>query len=263
MSIILLTRNGLKYTKQCVESILKYTPEPFELIFVDNKSTDGTVEYLKNIKNAKVICNQVNKGFAGGCNQGLLISQGEYIVLLNNDTVVTRDWLTRQLWWLKRDPAIGIVGPRSNKISIEQKIHHVPYQTMNEMQQFAQKWSKAHDRKGFQPQMISGLCMVFHRNLVDKIGGFDTRFFPGYFEDDDFSIRTMISGKKLWVANDVYIHHFGSQSFSANNENQKGTLHKNRLKFFRKWRIGKGEKWHAVAKREKPFKKERHYVPLI
>lgn len=265
VSIIILTRNGLEYTKLCITSIQNNTDENYELIFVDNDSKDGTAQYLKTVKNSTTIENKVNRGFAGGCNQGLKIARGKYIVLLNNDTVVTKGWLTKMISWLKQDPSIGIVGPRSNRVLHEQWIRPEPYHanTLEEIEQFARIWSKKVAQKGYLASKISGLCMVFRRELINRIGGFDERFFPGNFEDVDFSIRTRISGKKLWVASDVFIHHFGNSTFEINKENHNEHFVGNRKRFLKKWNIkGGNNEIEDLIKREIPFNLTKHYISL-
>ncbi|MDE3838792.1 glycosyltransferase family 2 protein [Bacillus methanolicus] len=259
-SIIIVTRNGLSFTKECITSVFQHTLENFELILVDNGSLDDTLEYLKSLPNATVIANKKNKGFSGGCNQGLSIARGETIVLLNNDTVVTKEWLTRLLWWLYNNAEIGIVGPRSNYVIPQQAIKPVPYKKMDQMQKFAYEWTKKHDRQGYEVENLSGLCMVFKRNLIDMIGGLDERFYPGYFEDTDFSIRAQICEKKLWVANDVFIHHYGSGSFKVNRSLQIKIIQESKRKFFHKWKINDLKNIRELVKREKPFNKERHYI---
>lgn len=261
-SIIMLTCNGLSFTKECILSIFNFTSENFELILVDNASTDGTIQYLHTLPKTTVIANRSNRGFSGGCNQGLSIAKGENIVLLNNDTVVTRGWLTRLLWWINQDEAIGIVGPRSNYIVPHQLINPVPYKTIREMPLFAARWLKNNFRQGYEADYLSGLCMAFKNTLVDKIGGLDERFFPGYFEDTDFSIRARISGKKLWVANDVYIHHYGSSSFKDNRHLQRKAIQESEKKFMDKWKITDLTKMNEAVEREKPFNKEFHYIPF-
>src|SRR5207249_3587528 len=110
------------YTRQCVDSLRLRTDEPYELIFVDNGSTDGTVDFLQSIPGATVITNPQNKGFPAAANQGISAAQGRYICLLNNDTVLTTGWLRRMLAALQRDPHAGLVGPCSNRCSGEQQI---------------------------------------------------------------------------------------------------------------------------------------------
>ncbi|MCZ7626167.1 MAG: glycosyltransferase [Candidatus Methylomirabilis sp.] len=97
----MLTHNGLEHTTKCLASIEACTPEPHELIIVDNASTDGTLDYLRGYMaahdNVRAIANRTNRGFAAGNNQGLALAGGEYVLLLNNDTIVTAGWLTRML----------------------------------------------------------------------------------------------------------------------------------------------------------------------
>ncbi|MGE7906601.1 glycosyltransferase family 2 protein [Peribacillus sp. NPDC094092] len=261
-SIIILTRNGLSFTKECISSIFRHSKENFELILVDNGSTDGTVDFLKTLPNSKVIANKKNKGFSGGCNQGFTIARGENIVLLNNDTIVTNEWLRRLLWQLNKNPSIGIVGPRSNNVVSHQAIIPTTYKTMDQMQKFAKEWTQKHDQQGYEVDYLSGLCMIFKRSLIDMIGGLDERFSPGYFEDADFSIRARISNKELWVANDVFIHHYGSSSFRLNRALQNKIILDSRKKFLLKWKMSDLKEIKETVEREKPFKREHHYIPF-
>ena len=91
LSIITLTLNKLDYTKKFIKSLFEYTKD-FELIIVDNGSTDGTVEYLETLDNIKLIKNYENKGFSTGNNQGIAIAKGEYIGFLNNDILLYPNW---------------------------------------------------------------------------------------------------------------------------------------------------------------------------
>lgn len=263
ISIIILTRNEKEYTRLCINSIMQKTTNiNYELVFVDNGSTDGTPKYLKSVPNSKVILNQTNKGFAKGCNQGLAIANGEYFVLLNNDTVVTEGWLQRLLWHLQQHKDIGIVGPCSNMILNAQMVNEVPYKGLNEMHAFAKERAMRYNQTGKEVNQLSGLCMMFHRSLIEGIGGLDTRFHPGYYEDTDFSIRARIYGKKLWVANDVFIHHYGSRSFKKNKKLASTSVTKNHSKILSKWNIKDLSKIDQVVSREQPFHKERHFIPL-
>src|SRR5450759_386418 len=93
-SIVIVTYNRLAQTRECVDSIVACTPEPYELIFVDNASTDGTVAYLRERFGEQAVnANGTNEGFLRGANLGIDAAHGRYIVLLNNDTRVTTGWL--------------------------------------------------------------------------------------------------------------------------------------------------------------------------
>ncbi|TLS37476.1 glycosyltransferase family 2 protein [Pseudalkalibacillus caeni] len=263
ISIIILTRNGLGFTKECVTSIMANTNINYELIIIDNGSSDGTKEYLSELAfPVRTVFNDQNKGFSGGCNQGLSIASGDYFVLLNNDTIVTEDWLTRLVWWLDNDKEIGIVGPRSNSTRYKQLVSPVPYHSVDEMPMFAKKWTSANFKKGFQVNNLSGLCMAFKRELVMKIGGLDERFFPGNFEDTDYCIRTLIAGQKLWVANDVYIHHYGNTTFKVNKEHYKYVFIENKKRFCSKWGLKPAYDINELVKREQPFTPSKHYIPI-
>ncbi|WP_240666550.1 glycosyltransferase family 2 protein [Longirhabdus pacifica] len=269
-SIIVLSRNGLDYTKQCVESIYQHTDVPFECIFVDNGSTDGTVNFLNTLDHATVIANEENKGFAGGNNQGMKQACGDYIVLLNNDTIVTPHWLSRLIAWLENDKSIGIVGPRSNNVYSAQRVPTVPYSSQDDMHAFAAQWHEERKGKGFIPHKLIGHCMVFSAALMEAVGGLDERFFPGNYEDDDLCLRVNIYGKKLWVADDVFIHHYGHGTFKSNQIQYNTSSLKNAERFVEKWSIGIsgfelerfGYDPSTIVKRESIFIPDRHRIPV-
>ncbi|MCY8701160.1 glycosyltransferase family 2 protein, partial [Bacillus spizizenii] len=122
-SIIVLTYNQLALTKQCLESIWKHTNNDcIEIIVVDNGSHDGTRDYLKQISSIRTIFNKTNEGFAKACNQGLEAASGDSILFLNNDTIVTNQWLEPMIKLLYQDDKIGMVGPVSNYVSGLQQV---------------------------------------------------------------------------------------------------------------------------------------------
>lgn len=132
-SIIILAFNQIKYSKLCIESIKEYTTNPYELILVNNGSTDGTGEFFSSIKGASIISNRENRGFAKGVNQGIKRAKGSSILLLNNDTVVTENWLSNLLFCLKSHKKIGSVGPRTNRCGNNQKLD-VSFKDLTKMQ---------------------------------------------------------------------------------------------------------------------------------
>ncbi len=97
-SIIIPCWNQLEFTRHCIGALIRHTRPPWELIVVNNGSADGTADYLAGVQDASpvsvtVIANEINRGFPAAINQGLQLARGEYLVLLNNDVVVTDAWL--------------------------------------------------------------------------------------------------------------------------------------------------------------------------
>jgi GT2 family glycosyltransferase/Flp pilus assembly protein TadD len=239
VSIIILTFNQIKYTKECVESIRNHTPEPHEIIFVDNGSTDGTVKWLRKLlkenPNYKLIENHKNLGFPKGCNQGIQASSGEYILLLNNDVVVTNGWLSGMLECMNSASDIGIVGPMTNNISGIQKVPEVPYDSVEYLAEFAKSFKERNMHRRIPVRRIVGFCMLFRRELVEKIGLLDATFGTGNFEDDDFCLRAALEGYKNFIAGDIFIHHYGSRSFIGNRIDYSSAMTGNRKIFKEKW----------------------------
>jgi glycosyltransferase involved in cell wall biosynthesis len=239
VSIVILTFNELEYTKKCVESIRKRTPEQHEIIFVDNGSKDGTVKWLKKLiqenPNFKLIENKKNLGFAKGCNQGITASSGEYILLLNNDVLVTEGWLSGMLECINSAPDVGVVGPMTNNISGLQKVVNADYGDTDHLEGYAKAFREKNRYRRISARRIVGFCMLFRRELVEKIGLLDETFGSGNYEDDDFCLRASLEGYKNLIAGDVFVHHYGSRSFIGNRIDYNSSLAANRKKFNEKW----------------------------
>lgn len=233
-SIIILTHNQLDYTKLCIDSIRRYTMEPYEIIVIDNASTDTTPEWLSKQKDIKCIFNKANLGFPKGCNQGIEIAIGTEILLLNNDTIVTKNWLSNLKQALYSDVKIGAVGPVTNNCSNYQAVA-VSYEDMNELEKFAEKYNIFNAEKWENKTKLVGFCMLIKRSVVASIGVLDECFTPGNFEDDDYSLRILAQGYQLLLCNDTFIHHYGSVSFKEKPEAYGQLLEKNRAKFKEKW----------------------------
>ena len=240
VSIVVLCYNQLDYTRQCVESILKHTAYPnYELILVDNKSTDGTVAYLREMeaKDARIKCvlNETNRGFAGGNNDGIDVSSGDYIILLNNDTLVTRGWITALVKHCSRVNT-GIVGAVTNSIGNEAQIK-VTYSNVADMPAFAYAYTAKHMNETYPHDgVLAMFCIMFSRTLVSRIGKLDENYGIGMFEDDDYSYAAKQAGFELVLAEDVFIHHFGSVSFKKLQEKTyQKVFENNRAYFEQKW----------------------------
>ncbi|EGT4222904.1 TPA: glycosyltransferase [Clostridioides difficile] len=234
-SIIILTYNQLEYTKICIESIRKFTnPDSYEIIIIDNNSTDGTINWLKTQEDVTVIYNNENLGFPKGCNQGIKIAKGDNILLLNNDTIVTPNWLSNMNKALWSSKEIGAVGTVSNYCSYNQEIH-VNYNNIEEMLEFAYNFNKSNTSLWYYRNKLIGYCLMIKKEVLDKVGLLDEIFTPGNFEDDDISFRMLLSGYKLFLCKDTFIHHFGSISFKSSNNSYHELLKVNSNKFKDKW----------------------------
>lgn len=234
-SIVILTYNKLEYTRLCIDSIRQYTRSgTYEIIVVDNASTDGTVEWLKQQKDIRAVLNQENQGFPRGCNQGIEIAEGDSVLLLNNDTVVTANWLDNMHTALFSDESVGAVGSITNNCSYYQSIP-VQYGSIEEMHAFAAINNQSDPSKWEQRIKLVGYSMLIKREVVERIGGLDERFTPGNYEDDDYSYRIREAGYKLLLCRDTFIHHFGSVSFREQPASYRELMNKNRKKFDEKW----------------------------
>lgn len=233
-SIVILTHNELAYTRQCVESILAFTDEKFELVFVDNGSTDGTVNYLRSLPDAAVIANPENRGFPAGCNQGIRAAKGAQILLLNNDTVVTTGWLDKLLGALETDPRIGVVGPSSNNVSGEQQIA-VTYDDLTGLDGFAWELGKTNAGQTADTDRLVGFCLLVRRAVIESIGLLDERFGIGCFEDDDYCKRARLAGYRVVHAKDAFVHHFGGRTFVATGVDYSALIRQNQARFEEKW----------------------------
>jgi len=236
-SIIILTHNQLLYTKECIQSIRTYTKlEEYELIVVDNASTDGTVEWLMNQPDIIVIKNTTNMGFPKGCNQGIVQAKGTNILLLNNDVIVTEGWLTNLLMCLYKHENIAAVGPVTNSASYGTAIP-VAYTSLKEMQQFASRYNVSDEKKWERRLKLIGFCLCIKRCVLDEVGLLDEQFTPGNYEDDDICLRMAQRGYTLYLCKDTFVHHYGSLSWKEDIQGFTNILTLNAEKFEKKWKF--------------------------
>lgn len=237
-SIIILTWNQLSYTKECLAALEQNTPEPFEAIVVDNGSQDGTVAFLRVLaagdSRYQLIENSSNRGYAAGCNQGLAAASGTYLVLLNNDVLVTPGWLSGLISCHQTLAKTGVVGPLTNNASGIQGLGTQDYGSVG-LDEFAQQFKQQHRHRRIPSRRLVGFCMLFHRQLFHEIAGLDERFGTGNYEDDDFCLRAAIAGYRNMIAGDVYVHHYGSVTFRGEGVDYCGTLSGNWSLFRDKW----------------------------
>ena len=217
-SIVVLCYNGLEETtRPCLKSLIKNTPaDSYELIVVDNASADGTAAHLKTFaaqhSHVRLQLNDTNKGYAVGNNDGIKLAQGQYIVLLNNDTLVPNGWLDRLLRLFNDQPSVGLVGPVTNSAGNEQRIELAGLNE-NNYAEIAGAYIERQKNVWFTTEKLGFFCVAMRRTLPEKIGLLDEKFGIGMFEDDDYCIRAKQAGFTLAVVEDCFVYHKGSVSF--------------------------------------------------
>ena len=195
VSLVIAVYNQLLHTMQCLESILRLPDKAGEIIVVDNASTDGTPEYLKGMDGVTVICNATNLGCAKSWNQGVQASKGDVIGILNNDIVVTSGWLPALLRFME-ESGHGIVSPAIREGPLDY-----------ELDKYAAAFTAA-CRMATRPGLLR-FCMLFKREVFDRIGLFDEGFIYGGFEEVDFLWRAQKAEITVAVTGSAFIHHFG------------------------------------------------------
>ena len=253
-SIVILTYNNLSYNKGVLESIRKYTKAgTYEVILVDNASTDGTRVWLNEIKETsdiKVILNDENVGFPKGCNIGITAANADNdILLLNNDIEVTHNWLDNLQIALYSNPKIGAVQGVDRlhfpeALNEKGEVINFSAEDTSEIHAFALKNNSSDPKCWLYTNYLVGYCILIKRDVLNQVGLLDERFTPGQFEDDDLSFRILVAGYYLLRCLDCFIHHFGSLSFGSDQSAQKKLFDINAQKLNDKWGFFGAEKHH-------------------
>jgi len=234
-SIVVLAYNHLDYTKQCIESIYRYTSHiDFELITINNGSKDGTEEYFNSLPNTKKISFKENIGVCKAINYGIRVSEGKYILNISNDIVVTAKWLDNLLICMETMPEIGMVVPVCNASCNYQQIN-LPCDRMDEIQKFAENYNISNPNKWDERMKLSTYAGIYRSEIMKTLGGFDEDFNPGCYDDDAicFSIRRM--GYKVILAKDTFVHHYGAKTFNEEYDKDKTLQIRNKLIFMSKF----------------------------
>ena len=267
VSIVTLSWNAPAFTMKALESIRTHTAEPYEVIVVDNGSEQETLDALATIDDphVKIVYNKTNRGFAGGCNDGIAHANGDYVILLNNDVIVTPGWADGLVDAFRRIPGLAISAPRSNLVAGDQQLGEVSYRDEAEMQVFALDRRRVFAESGYITDRAIGFCWCISRVALEQIGGLDERYAVGNFEDDDYCMRVRAAGYWIYVCDDVFIHHFGSRSFAANNVDYTATMNANWERFSKKWGMSgpmPATGYNGAAAYARGFRRSEHYLPF-
>ena len=208
VSILVIAYNRIEKTKQCVESILKYTKNiNYELILVDNGSDKDIFEYYESIRfiNKKIVRITKNLQLSYAVLKGTEYCSGKYIALLGNDIVVTANWLENIIRCFESDIKIGMVCAMSSNISNLQQTD-ISFQSIEEMQEKAAIYNVSDPRKWHERLRLITAGAVYKAECIHISGNWDYGFFHD-FSDDDLTFHIRRAGYKTILCKDVFVHH--------------------------------------------------------
>ncbi len=240
VSIVIPVHNKFAYTAACLRSLAEHASEtPFEVIVVDDASTDATWDNLARIDGIRPVRNAANLGFVGSCNAGAAAARGDYVLFLNNDTVVTPEWLDALLRCFDEEPDAGLVG--SQLVYPDGRLQEAGGIVFDD----ASGWNVGRfgdpDDAAYQyrreADYCSGAAILLRRALFETLGGFDMRYAPAYYEDTDLAFAVRAHGLKVFYEPASRVIHFeGITAGTDTGSGMKRFQVVNQAKFLDKWR---------------------------
>lgn len=251
IAVVIVSYNVKEDLLACLSNLEKLSPGGYQLkIFVvDNNSADGTVEAIKS-RNIVLLESKVNLGFAGGNNLGVkqaLIWRADFILVLNPDTIVDKNLIKEFLEKIKIDPKIGIIGPKIyfasgyefHKDRYSEKEQgkviwwaggRIDWDNVMTEHTGVDKVDKGQYNSGGETETIPGTAMFIRREVLEKVGFFDEKYFL-YFEESDFCRWVKKAGFKLWYEPKAVVWHKNAQSSGVGSDLQDYYITRNRLLF--------------------------------
>ena len=228
LSIIIVNWNGGDYLRRSLDSLAKYPPSvPYEVIVVDNDSTDGSHELLRSYKDVRLILNTENLGFGRANNQAFKVSDAPLLFLLNSDAEVHENTLDTLVATINESEEIGAVGPRllNTDGTLQPSVWRNPptswemiviafglYKLLPKRQRgerlLGYHWDHSHRLSA---RMISAAALLLKRKVLEDVGGFDERFHM-YGEDNEFSLRMVRSGWHMLFEPKATVTHHAAKS---------------------------------------------------
>ncbi len=239
VSVIIPVHGKWSFTRQCLVSIEAHRPSvPFEVIVVDDASPDDTAEYLAASPGVRLVGTEGNRGFVGACNLGASIARGRYLVFLNNDTEVQPGWLDELVDTVDLDDRIGLVGAKL--VYPDGRLQECGAIVWRDGTGW--NYGRGDDPNLPQYQVVrdvdycSGAALLVRRELFERVGGFDDRFAPAYYEDTDLAFAIRAAGHRTVVQpRAVVVHHEGISHGTDVTSGTKRFQELNRAAFVEKW----------------------------
>lgn len=216
VTVVISVWNAWPATKACLAGLRSTLGPDDEVVVVDNGSTDQTAARLRDYSWLQVLTNPENRGFATAANQGAAVAQNPIIVFLQNDTLLSPEWIDGLVEPFA-DAIIAATGPRSNTVPGRQVIDG-PYEVDDRggTDDFAWLWRLSHAGSRTGTRRLDAFCLAVRADAFRAIGGFEEAYGFGGCEDDDLSLRLVAAGGRLLIVDDVFVHHTGHVSFDAN-----------------------------------------------
>ncbi|MGD9898918.1 MAG: glycosyltransferase family 2 protein [Calditrichaceae bacterium] len=240
ISVVIPHFNGKDILNDCLESLYKNTYDEFETILIDNGSTDGSQDFIRDkFPQVRLIRNKANLGYAGGCNQGIGLSNGSFVLLLNNDTVMPENFLTEMYSAIKSDETIAAVQPKiisiqnnslfdySGGAGGEMDLLGYPF-ARGRIFDTVEADEKQYDNIERQVFWTSGCALLLRKSITDRIGILDEDFFA-HQEEIDLNWRAQLAGYKNVVTTRTHIKHFSGYTLRGDNERKMYYNHRNNL----------------------------------
>ncbi len=240
VTIIILTWNGLDFTKRCLETLGRTAFPDYEVAAVDNGSTDGTVEYLRSFPGIRLFENRENLGFVSGNNRAMAECGGDSdFVLLNNDTeIIQPDWLSRLQATAYSAPEVGIVGARLRRPNgmLQHAGTYMPIETFWGQQIGAGEKDINQCNADVEVEGVVFACAYIKREVYERVGPLDEDYFS-YFEDSDYCLKARSHGFKVVCCGSVTVVHHENTSTKVNKISHEETFLESQKTFKRKWQV--------------------------
>ena len=240
VSVIVINWNGRAYLGECLNSLRNQTFLDFEVILVDNGSTDESVDYVESQFSGfvRILRNAENRGFSGGNNQGIKAARGQFIALLNNDAQADCDWLKELVKAAEADPRAGMLASKIYLQGQPKVIDNVGHLIFRDgMNRGRGRLEKDHGQFDKMEEVLfpSGCAALYRREMLEEIGLFDEDFFA-YGDDTDIGLKGRLAGWKCFYIPKAIVYHRYSQSSGAYSPLKAFLVERNRLwiavKFF-------------------------------
>jgi GT2 family glycosyltransferase len=232
-SVIVLSWNGMDYLEGCLNAVLSQNYPDFEVIVVDNASTDGSADFVaERYPQVRLIRNERNLGFSAGNNVGLRAATGDVLVLLNQDTVVQTEWLSSLVKAISVNQTVGVAG--SKALYPDGTIQHAGGY-VNERGEGKHYGYQQEDVGQFDQlrdvDYVTGAALAITRQALESVGELDEGFTPAYYEDVDWCYRARRAGfRVVYAPRAVLVHKEASEIADASRESMY-IFHRNRLRF--------------------------------